>query len=93
MHEAKTKLSKLVELVEAGEKVQIARAGVPVVDLSPSAKRQRPKFGEFKPVVPIIPSGFDVDASLGEWEEAMARKDKLLVELLQEISDEKSTTR
>ena len=33
MHEAKSQLSALVEKVLAGEKVTIARAGVPVVDL------------------------------------------------------------
>ncbi len=33
MHEAKTTLSKLVEMVEAGEEVMIARRGVPVAQL------------------------------------------------------------
>lgn len=33
MHEAKTQLSALVERVLAGERVTIARAGTPVVDL------------------------------------------------------------
>jgi antitoxin (DNA-binding transcriptional repressor) of toxin-antitoxin stability system len=33
MHEAKTTLSKLVELVEAGEEVIIARRGKPVAQL------------------------------------------------------------
>jgi prevent-host-death family protein len=33
MHEAKTRLSQLVELVEAGERVVIARGGVPVAEL------------------------------------------------------------
>jgi len=33
MHEAKTRLSQLVELVEGGERVVIARGGVPVVEL------------------------------------------------------------
>jgi prevent-host-death family protein len=35
MHEAKTRLSQLVELVEGGERVVIARAGVPVAELIP----------------------------------------------------------
>ena len=35
MHEAKTRLSQLVELVEEGERVVIARAGVPVVEIVP----------------------------------------------------------
>lgn len=33
IHEAKTQLSKLIALVEGGETVVIARAGVPVADL------------------------------------------------------------
>jgi prevent-host-death family protein len=33
MHEAKTRLSQLVELVEEGERVVIARDGNPVVEL------------------------------------------------------------
>lgn len=36
MHEAKTRLSQLVELAEKGERVVIARDGVPVVELVPS---------------------------------------------------------
>ena len=32
MHEAKTRLSELVRLVEAGEKVVVARNGTPVVE-------------------------------------------------------------
>jgi prevent-host-death family protein len=35
VHEAKTQLSKLLEEVEAGERVVIARAGVPVAVLAP----------------------------------------------------------
>lgn len=69
MHEAKTKLSKLVELVEAGEKVQIARAGVPVVDLSLSKQSGRPKFGEFEPLSGWISDDFD--EPMAEWIEAM----------------------
>lgn len=93
MHEAKTKLSKLVELAEAGQEVHIARNGVPVVQLTPSRVSSRPKFGEFEPVTPVIPVGFDLDAPLVEWEEAMASKDQALVDLLKEIADEKSSAR
>ncbi|MBA2722800.1 MAG: type II toxin-antitoxin system prevent-host-death family antitoxin, partial [Methylibium sp.] len=35
VHEAKTQLSKLIEAVEAGEEVIIARAGKPVARLMP----------------------------------------------------------
>jgi prevent-host-death family protein len=38
MHEAKTKLSNLVERAEAGEEIVIARNGQPVVRLVPVAK-------------------------------------------------------
>lgn len=47
VHEAKTELSKLLELVEAGERVVIARAGRPVAVLSayqPTARR----LGQFR---------------------------------------------
>lgn len=35
VHEAKTHLSKLLERVEAGERITLARAGRPVADLVP----------------------------------------------------------
>ena len=44
IHEAKTGLSKLVERVEAGEEIVIARAGTPVaklVGLKPGRARRR----------------------------------------------------
>ncbi len=49
MHEAKSTLSKLVKLVEAGEDVVIARNGKPVVRLTriKAAKRELP-WGVFK---------------------------------------------
>jgi prevent-host-death family protein len=39
MHEAKTKLSQLVERAEAGEEIVIARNGTPVAQLVPVAGR------------------------------------------------------
>jgi prevent-host-death family protein len=44
VHEAKTQLSRLLEAVEAGEEVVIARAGRPVarlVGMAPAAPRRR----------------------------------------------------
>jgi prevent-host-death family protein len=38
MHEAKTRLSQLVERAEAGEEIVIARNGTPVVRLVPIAR-------------------------------------------------------
>jgi prevent-host-death family protein len=40
IHEAKTHLSRLVERVEAGEEVVIARAGRPVARLVPYVRQQ-----------------------------------------------------
>jgi prevent-host-death family protein len=59
VHEAKTSLSKILEEVEAGERVVIARAGEPVAVLVPwrSATRRR-KLGQF-PGQAIIHDDFD----------------------------------
>jgi len=43
IHEAKTHLSRLVERVEAGEEVVIARAGRPVARLVPFRRRTTPR--------------------------------------------------
>ena len=43
IHEAKTHLSRLVERVEAGEEIVIARGGKPVVRLVPLGLRTRPR--------------------------------------------------
>jgi prevent-host-death family protein len=59
MHEAKTRLSALLALVEKGEEVVICRANKPVARLEPykalSVKRQ---LGEAKGQLEILP-GFD----------------------------------
>jgi len=56
MHEAKTKLSSLVEEALSGEDVVIAKAGAPMVKLIPIQKdiRQR-KPGRFKDSIKIAP--------------------------------------
>lgn len=69
MHEAKTKLSKLVELAEAGEDVQIARNGKPAVKLVIAEQKSRPKFGEFEPLEGWISDDFD--EPLPEWIESV----------------------
>lgn len=69
MHYAKTNLSKLVELAEAGEEVEIARNGKPAVKLVVSEKRSRPKFGEFEPLKGWISDDFD--EPLPEWIESV----------------------
>ena len=45
MHEAKTRLSELVELARSGQRVTIARAGVPVADLVPHRDRAERRSG------------------------------------------------
>lgn len=45
MHEAKSQLSKLVEKVEAGEEVVIARSGKPVAKLVPVEERYPVRLG------------------------------------------------
>ncbi|HEX5057756.1 MAG TPA: type II toxin-antitoxin system prevent-host-death family antitoxin [Kofleriaceae bacterium] len=72
IHEAKTQLSRLLEEVEAGERVVIARAGQPVAVLSPYkvAVRKR-RLGLF-PGQARIADDFDrlpddMAAALGAW--------------------------
>lgn len=49
MHEAKTRLSQLAEMVWRGEKVVIAKAGKPYVDLTPHVESGKPrKPGRYK---------------------------------------------
>jgi prevent-host-death family protein len=43
IHDAKTHLSRLVERVEAGEEITIARAGRPVARLVPYRRRTEPR--------------------------------------------------
>lgn len=69
MQDAKTNLSRLVELVEAGEVVQIARNGNPVVELSRVSAKARPRFGTFKPLDVWISEDFD--DPIPEWEFAL----------------------
>ncbi len=48
MHEAKSKLSQLVERAEAGEEVVIAKSGKPAVKLVPCKTDKKRIFGKFK---------------------------------------------
>lgn len=60
VHEAKTQLSRLLERVEAGERVVIARAGHPVAVLVPFAEAApRRVLGQFRGEARIAPD-FDV---------------------------------
>lgn len=63
MHEAKTHLSRLLERVEAGEEVVIARAGHPIARLVPIGPKRAKVPGRLKGAVTI---GRDFDAPLPE---------------------------
>jgi prevent-host-death family protein len=64
VHEAKTHLSRILERVEAGEEVVIARAGRPVARLVPYARRTEPRpLGLWKGQVVIGPD-FDDDEDI-----------------------------
>ncbi|HET9344727.1 MAG TPA: type II toxin-antitoxin system Phd/YefM family antitoxin [Candidatus Limnocylindrales bacterium] len=67
IHAAKTHLSRLVERVEAGEEITIARAGRPVARLVPVQQRRPRRPGLWKGRVVISP---DFDAPMPEIEEA-----------------------
>ena len=68
IHEAKTHLSRLIERVEAGEEITLARAGRPVARLVPFKIRLEPrKPGIWKGQVVIGP---DFDEPLPEFDEA-----------------------
>ena len=58
IHEAKTHLSRLLERVEAGETVTIARAGKPIADLVPHLKVDV-VFGSMAGQIVYDPETFD----------------------------------
>ncbi|MCK6556895.1 type II toxin-antitoxin system prevent-host-death family antitoxin [Candidatus Binatia bacterium] len=55
MHEAKTKLSQLVERAVRGETVYIARDGEPAVRLVPVHPKRRPAWGAFAGALTLAP--------------------------------------
>ena len=65
IHEAKTHLSRLVEQVEAGEEIVIARAGRPVARLVPNRARSEPRQpGAWQGRVVLAPDFDATDAAL-----------------------------
>jgi prevent-host-death family protein len=65
IHEAKTCLSRLVERVEAGEEIVIARAGRPVARLVPFGTRTRRRQpGLWRGRVVIGPDFDEVNATI-----------------------------
>lgn len=66
IHEAKTHLSRLLERVESGETVTIARAGKPIADLVPHV-RSDVVFGRLAGQLRYDPETFDdVDPEIQE---------------------------
>ncbi|WP_424930751.1 type II toxin-antitoxin system Phd/YefM family antitoxin [Amaricoccus tamworthensis] len=69
VHAAKTNLSKLLEAVERGERVVIARHGVPAAELVPVHESQV-KFGSLKEKLKPPPDAFlapMTDEELNDW--------------------------
>jgi prevent-host-death family protein len=69
MHEAKTTLSQLVEQVENGEEVLLARAGKPVARIVPIKTTGRRTIGQWRGRVRMT-DDFDAplpDAELAGW--------------------------
>ncbi len=65
IHQAKTHLSRLVELVEGGEEVVIARAGRPVARLVPYVRRTAPREpGLWRGLVQLAPDFDETDEVL-----------------------------
>jgi prevent-host-death family protein len=74
VHEAKTQLSKLLEEVEAGERVIIARAGQPVAVLGPyKAAARRRRLGLFAGQVRLRDDFDELPADIAEAFGATAR--------------------
>jgi prevent-host-death family protein len=71
IHEAKTHLSRLIERVEAGEEITLARAGRPVAKLVPVRRSTTPRpLGLWKGRVVIHD---DFDDPLPELEESLSK--------------------
>lgn len=73
VHEAKTRLSQLLELVEEGETVVIARHGEPVAELVPARRKAGFPFG-LAHEEPLVPAGDEwwqpmSDAEAEDWME------------------------
>lgn len=65
IHEAKSKLSKLVEEVLAGEEVIIAKAGKPVAKLVPYKPSPKPRqFGGYENEIKIPPDFDETDEEI-----------------------------
>ena len=71
IHEAKTHLSRLIERVESGQEVVIARAGRPVARLIPFRVRKSPRVpGAWRGRVQLAPDFDRVDDAIRDAFEA-----------------------
>jgi prevent-host-death family protein len=73
VHEAKSQLSRLLELVEEGETVIIARHGKPVAELVPARRKEGFPFGIAKED-PLVSAGDEwwqpmTDSEADDWVE------------------------
>lgn len=80
IHEAKTHFSKLVDRVEAGEEIVIARNGTPVAKLVPYVEKGKRKLGGWEGKVWLAPD-WDSDETNEEiwrefWEEVEREPDR-----------------
>jgi prevent-host-death family protein len=67
IHAAKTHLSRLIERVEAGEEITLARAGRPVAKLVPYTTRREPRRpGLWKGRVVIGPDFDDINQEIAD---------------------------
>lgn len=65
VHDAKTHLSRLIERVEAGEEIVLARAGRPVARIVPFKARTEPRVpGAWRGLVQLSPDFDAVDEEL-----------------------------
>jgi prevent-host-death family protein len=64
MHEAKSRLSELVRLVEAGEKVVLARNGTPVAELVRPEPPKKREGGFLKGQIWVAPDFDEPDPEL-----------------------------
>ena len=70
VHEAKTRLPRLLTLVEAGQEVTIARNGTPVARLVPCQSRGKREFGAMRGRIRLDDSFFDPlpEEEIAAWE-------------------------
>lgn len=75
VHAAKTNLSRLLEHVEAGQEVVIARAGRPIARLVPYVEVPRRRwFGAMKGEIRILPGFEGADTEIQrDFDESIAR--------------------